>query len=130
MTNLPLFTQEPAFPFTDSDEESAPPIDWNTFELSDEPPVDWEFPTEFVDLSPIDPRAEFEAALADLDGQLERADENENTLERYAQRDSLFEQREAFEAELAALESAQEWAFQPPDPSDPTEGDGYNWSMP
>src|SRR5215510_5038383 len=100
MSTLPLFDEEPDIPDVQYDDRNVS-VDWNTFELLDEPPPDWDFPTEFWNEPTIDTHTALEATLAKYDREIDHADANENTLERTAQLDRLLEDRGAFEAELA-----------------------------
>lgn len=54
------------------------------------------------------PQNDLEAALADIDRQLELADENENTIERFYKRDQLLEQRDELQAEIDIAASPPE----------------------
>lgn len=57
---------------------------------------------------PASTKMELIAALADIDRQLELADENENTIERFYRRDQLLERREELQAEIDLATSPQE----------------------
>ncbi len=109
IVQLLLPVDEPIFP-DEPDWDS--PTDWDSVEPPDEPdfdepPPDWKPPTlteiDAPSQSLEEQRADLEASLAELSERLERADENENTIERYAEREELLEEQESLLEELEML---------------------------
>jgi len=60
------------------------------------------------DNAPDPTHIELAAALADVERRLEKADENENTIERFFKRDALLEERDSLQAEIDMTTSLPE----------------------